>query len=384
MISSNEIHKKATNQYFRFIETWFKKTSFFPLDIPANKQAIGNFANLQNEINDLLKNSKQNKNFGYNIELNQVNTKKYGIQSLPSRIWFETQIDFLKFIDKQNEFEKLQKNIEIIESRILQLTNWSINSYKKVIKYQDVWNEILLVCKYFLENPKPNLYIRELPITLETKFVENHKPIISELLEILIPEYINSNESLFEKRFNLKYAEPLVRFLILDEEIASQFFNGLKDISIPTKDFTSLQLPVKRCIIIENKTTIYPFLTLPPLKNTIAIYGGGYNVATQKNINWLNETDILYWGDIDAQGFEILSQVRTFYRHTKSILMDIETLSTFNNYAVEGTLSNIKATLNLTQTEYKVYNQIKAMNIRLEQEKIHFEFVNKLIKEKCS
>lgn len=384
MISSNEIHKKATNQYFRFIETWFKKTSFFPLDIPANKQAIGNFANLQNEINDLLKNSKQNKNFGYNIELNQVNTKKYGIQSLPSRIWFETQIDFLKFIDKQNEFEKLQKNIEIIESRILQLTNWSINSYKKVIKYQDVWNEILLVCKYFLENPKPNLYIRELPITLETKFVENHKPIISELLEILIPEYINSNESLFEKRFNLKYAEPLVRFLILDEEIASQFFNGLKDISIPTKDFTSLQLPVKRCIIIENKTTIYPFLTLPPLKNTIAIYGGGYNVATQKNINWLNETDILYWGDIDAQGFEILSQVRTYYPHTKSILMDIETLSTFNNYAVEGTLSNIKATLNLTQTEYKVYNQIKAMNIRLEQEKIHFEFVNKLIKEKCS
>jgi hypothetical protein len=384
MISSNEIHKKATNQYFRFIETRFNKTSFFPLDIPANKQAIGNFANLQNEINDLLKNSKQNKNFGYNIELNQVNTKKYGIQSLPSRIWFETQIDFLKFIDKQNEFEKLQKNIEIIESRILQLTNWSINSYKKVIKYQDVWNEILLVCKYFLENPKPNLYIRELPITLETKFVENHKPIISELLEILIPEYINSNESLFEKRFNLKYAEPLVRFLILDEEIASQFFNGLKDISIPTKDFTSLQLPVKRCIIIENKTTIYPFLTLPPLKNTIAIYGGGYNVATQKNINWLNETDILYWGDIDAQGFEILSQVRTYYPHTKSILMDIETLSTFNNYAVEGTLSNIKATLNLTQTEYKVYNQIKAMNIRLEQEKIHFEFVNKLIKEKCS
>lgn len=384
MISPNEIYKKAANQYFIFIGACLQKTLFFPLDIPANKQAIGNFEDLQNEINELLKNSKQNKNFGYKIELNQVNTKKYGLQSLPTRIWFETQNDFLKFIGKQSEFEKLQKNFEIIESRISQLTVWSKINYKKVIKYQDVWNEILLVCEYFIENPKPNLYIRELPIMVETKFVENHKPIISELLETLIPEHINSNESIFEKRFNLKYAEPLVRFLILDEEIANQFFSGLNDISIPVKDFATIKLPIKRCIIVENKTSIYPFLTLPQLKNTIAVYGGGYNVATQKNINWLNETEILYWGDIDAQGFEILSQVRTYYPHTKSILMDTETLSIFKNYVIEGTLSNINKPLNLTQPEYEVYNQIKAMNIRLEQEKVHFEFVNELIKRKCS
>ncbi|MDP2396428.1 MAG: DUF3322 domain-containing protein [bacterium] len=41
---------------------------------------------------------------------------------------------------------------------------------------------MLKVVKYFLTNPKRNLYIRELEIDVDTKFIEQNKKIIEELL----------------------------------------------------------------------------------------------------------------------------------------------------------------------------------------------------------
>jgi len=299
MISPTEILAKAKRQYYSFIKSTINNTTFFPLEISANKTHKGNLADLQKEINELINSSKEKKKFSYCIELKERKTKKYGTQSLPTRIWFETQNDFLKFIRKEQEFQNFNKNIALIDYKIPKLTDWTKQEIKKIIKYQEVWNELLNICSYFIKNPKPNLYIRELPIIEHTKFIENHKSIISELLDIVIINEIQKDETIFEKRYNLKYAEPLVRFSILDKSISKKYFSGISDISITIPNFTNLNLPIKKVIIVENKTTIYTFLTLPELKNTIAIYGGGYNVATQKNINWLKNIEILYWGDIE-------------------------------------------------------------------------------------
>lgn len=381
MINPIEILAKANKQYYSFIKSTMNNTTFFPLEISANKSPKGSLADLQKEINELINNSKEKKEFSYYIELKERKTKKYGTQSLPTKIWFETQKDFLKFIKKETEYHKFNKNIILITNTIPKLSVWTKENIKKIIKYQEVWNELLNICNYFIENPKPNLYIRELPITEHTKFVENHKTIISELLDIVIINEIQKDETIFEKRYNLKYAEPLVRFSILDKSISKKYFSGISDISITVSKFTNLNLPIKKVIIVENKTTIYTFLTLPELKNTIAIYGGGYNVATQKNINWLKNIEILYWGDVDVQGFEILSQVRGYYRQTKSILMDEKTYKKFEEFIVEGKPSNVKEQLNLTKEEYELYLELKNNNARLEQEKINHSFVTERIKK---
>lgn len=64
---------------------------------------------------------------------------------------------------------------------------------------------------YFSQTPQPNLYIRELPIMVHTKFVEQHKDILKELLDILISDYVKKDEKRFEARYNLKYDEELIR-----------------------------------------------------------------------------------------------------------------------------------------------------------------------------
>ena len=175
------------------------------------------------------------------------------------------------------------------------------------------------VCQYFKQSPKPNLYIRDLPINVQTKFIEQNQSIIKDLLDIVISEQNNKDEKQFEKRFNLKYAEPQVRFKFLDREVSQNFFSGIDDISIPISQFEALDLPIEKVIVFETKTTFYTALTLPKMDRAIALFGSGFSVSNLQNVYWFANKELLYWGDIDVQGFEILSQFRDYFRQTKNI-----------------------------------------------------------------
>jgi hypothetical protein len=49
------------------------------------------------------------------------------------------------------------------------------------------------------------------------------------------------------------------------------------------------------------------------MQGTMAVFGSGNRVGALKNAAWLSTVNIFYWGDIDVQGFQILSQLRAFH-----------------------------------------------------------------------
>lgn len=267
-------------------------------------------------------------------------------------------------------------NSDKIISTFPELKDWVIQNPSKILKNQNEWESVLKVCSFFKQNPKPNLYIRELPINVHTKFVERNQAVIKDILDVLISEFVNIQERQFEKRFNLKFSESLVRFKVLDKEISNNFFSGLDDIAIPISQFEKLNLPLEKVIVVENKTTLYTTLTLPRMNKAIAIFGSGYFVYNLKNVNWFTNLELLYWGDIDVQGFEILSQFRSYFTQTKSVLMDKITFEKFFENDL-GISSNITTQLNLTDSEQELYTILKSNNWRLEQEKVPFDYVNK-------
>lgn len=213
-----------------------------------------------------------------------------------------------------------------------------------------------------------------MPINVHTKFIERNKSVIRELLDILLTEHINSDQKEFEKRFYLKFNEPLIRFKILDNEISQKYFSGIDDLAIPVSQFETLNLPIKRVLVVENKTTLYTTLTLPKMDGAIAIFGSGYSVFNLKSAQWFFNVELFYWGDIDVQGFEILSQFRSYFLHTQSMLMDKVTFEKFFEND-KGTLTNVSTKLNLTQEEQQLYELLKINNWRLEQEKIPLYWV---------
>lgn len=377
MITPQEIKKKAERKYVSFLQSLVVNTPYEKLVIRGDKKYTkSSLQEFEKELQLINSQSKAKKGFGYTLEFQQVRTKYLGTQDLPTSIYFDTENDYLKFLGKENEVELFVEIITKITETFPELKEWIVKNPIKVIQNQSEWESILKVCRYFKQSPKPNLYIRELPINVHTKFIERNQSVIKDLLDILISDYNNKGEKQFEKRFNLKYAEPQVRFKILDKEVSQKYFTGIDDVSIPVSQFETLDLPIEKVIVFENKTTFYTALTLPKMDNTIALFGSGFSVANLKNVYWFKDKALLYWGDIDVQGFEILSQFRGYFPQTKSILMN---KITFENFFENdsGTPTNISVQLNLTDEEQQLYDILKTNNWRLEQEKIPFDYVNK-------
>ena len=376
MITSAEIKKKASRKYTDYLRDVAVGKTFQPIEIPCDKKASDTIAEYQKEFNDIRSLSKEVKGYGYTICWKTVKTKMLGTQGLPSKIKFETAEDFERFLQKVKEVDVFRKNVALINGKFPELQCWIEKYPLKVIDKSEYWSDILKVLDYFSKNPQPQLYIRELPIEVHTKFIEQHKALIGELLDIVIKEYINTNEKEFEKRYNLRYDEPMVRIRLLDRTLAKKLFYGLDDITIPISLFLKLQIPISKVYIVENKVN---FLTFPLIPNSIVIWGKGYGVASIKESELLKSTELIYWGDLDAQGFEILSQFRSYFGQVKSLLMD---KATFDNYFEKecGTPSKINVKQNLTTEEEELYQYIKVNNYRLEQEKIPQRYVIEQLK----
>jgi len=375
MITPQEIKDKAKKKYITFLQGMVEGMPFSKLIIRGDKSyAKSSLSDFEKEIQQINSLSKEKKGFGYTLEFQRIKTKSLGIQDLPTSIFFDTENDFLKFLGKEKEVEGFKTSVEKITLAFPELKGWIIKNPVKVINNHTEWDNILKVCQYFKGNPKPNLYIRELQVAVHTKFIEENIAVIYELLDILLIEHLNTDHKEFEKRFHLKFREPLIRFKILDKEISQEYFSGIDDIAIPMSQFETLHLPIKRVLVVENKTTLYTTLTLPKMDETIAIFGSGFSVHNLKNAQWLSNLELLYWGDIDVQGFEILSQFRSYFPHTKSMLMDKITFDTFFEEH-SGTLTSNSTQLNLKEEEQFLYELLRTNNWRLEQEKIPLYWV---------
>lgn len=385
MITVAEIKKKSENLYIDFLKSIVSGESFFPKTIRSDKSVSDDFSEMRSELSDIIQQSKDIKNFGYTITYKKVNTKRHGIQSLPESFSFQTELDFLKFLHKEREVDSFRVNINKILTSFPELIDWVKKYPKKVIDNSHNWESLIKVCHYFKNNPKPNLYIRELPIGVHTKYIENNKGILLELLNIILPtECVDDDYSTtkdFEKRFGLKFNQSQIRIRILDKNISEKYLSNLTDIEVTEEEFNNLSIPCGKVFILENKTNfsnLMNFLTLPQMENSIGIFGSGFKVGSLKRAKWLNDKEIYYWGDIDTHGLQILSQIKGYFPHTKSIMMDFETLNVFKEEWDKGEPTNATNLPNLNSEELELFHFVKADNvntIRLEQEKISQEHV---------
>ena len=372
MTTPEEIKQKAIRQYLQHLARVAKREDFVPMKIKCDKKPNPDFKKFLDEIGKLRKYSKQERGYGYTIESEEVKTKNHGSQNMPKEILFETEQDYLKFIGKEKECANFKADISALQ-KFSQLTEWIIAHPKKIVDNHGKWNDLIKVCDYFAANPYPHLYIRELPIKVHTKFIENNKGIIKELLNLIITDYITES-SMFEQRFNLKYDEPLVRFRFLDDAINIFPFN---DLSLPISQFASLEITAQKVFIVENKMNM---LTFPKIANSIVIFGGGFEVNILQKAQWLANKQLYYWGDLDTHGFQILSEIRHHFPSLKSFLMDRHT---FDKYFEDndGEPTNVTKLQNLTSEEIEMFNYLKINNFRLEQEKIPQDYVLDVVKK---
>jgi hypothetical protein len=133
-------------------------------------------------------------------------------------------------------------------------------------------------------------------------------------------------------------------------------------------------------IISENKDTAVGF---PLTAGAIAIEGDGYaGPLAISQLNWVRDcSELRYWGDIDAEGFEIVNSYRAAGLPVRTLLMDCgtyEKYKTFGSYYDrKGNRLDIRSRRDLpllTESERQTYSAVTDPSSteppRLEQERI--------------
>lgn len=383
MTTKDEIKEIALKWWKDVLQDSLNGSSIFPKEverfgrIKAN-ETLREFEVIRENLVSLREGSKEKKGYGYTVFWNEVKNRKIGRNEFPRKILFETREDYLKFTGKEKEFAIFQDSANKILQIMPILKDWIIQNPIKVIDNCKNWDALLRVCQYFLEVQKPNLYVRQLPINVHTKFVEENCTVLTSLFEFIIPEHANINEKRFELRYNLKTDEPLIRIRFLDSNLFVQ--PELSDISIPVSQFMLLRINCKRILIAENKMN---FLTLPNMNDSIALWsGGGFNVKHLSQVKWIKGLEILYWGDIDTHGFQILNQVKSYFPQTQGIMMDKKTLDDHKQYVVNGSNTGSYKLDFLNDDELNLYEELKRNNFRLEQERIPQNYSDNYLKQK--
>lgn len=390
MITPGDIRQKALKLFSsgKLLQAELSGDTLFPWVVafrkPTAQQQLNDFASIRAWIETLKKHSADTTGYGYQIHYKRSNHRQLGEQRLPDTLVFPTRDDLLRFIHKLAEFRQLWKMATSSIARYPTLKEWLTAKPQLLMKHQDDWPQLLAVCDYLINHPRPNCYIRELGVHgVDSKFIERHKGILSELLnQLLPPESINTNADgklhLFERRYGLKYQEPLIRLRLLDPILCPVL--GVNDLSVPVSQLAQWDIPCEKVFITENKIN---GLSFPDQDDSLVIFGLGYGVDSLSDIPWLHDKELFYWGDIDTHGFSILSRLRHHFNHTSALMMNAATLKQFNALCtIEPEKSRCTHTLShLSNTESQLYSTLQQSYQRLEQERIPMQYVLKLLRQ---
>lgn len=379
MSQQQKIRKQALSLYGEFLGEWIRgEVLAFPKKIPRPNLSLRrlDFAQRHRLVTELRAESKDEKGYGYSIRWHFCKSPLRGHNAEPRGLCFETPEDLLRYLGKKEEFEKIERVVELIRQQLPQLEHWLVE-HKKVsdlVAYHDSIEGLLEVASYFANSPRPNLYLRQLPLSVSTKFIERNVGKLRPWLDILVAKTVDHRYQKFERRYGLREKEEHVKCRILDCSLFGIVGVHHEEFMLPLANLQQLKLSDVTVIIVENEMNL---LTLPPYPRGLAMWGRGDWVAKFAELQWLHDCSIIYWGDVDVPGFEALSSLRKFFgMRIRSLLMDAEAVAEHGHLACTSQEHPVCGRLILTDLETEALRWCSENKKCLEQEKIPQPFVD--------
>lgn len=317
----------------------------------------------------------------YRVELQSVRHRVHGANSLPSQAWIDTLSDAVTVIDKGDDLTRFGVLVNATAQRRGALLPWLSRNPLRALALANAWTRLLDIVDWLQAHPKPGVYIRQLDVPdVHSKFIETHRAVLTELLDLALPASVIEpsavGASQFAKRYGFRDKPARVRFRVLDP-VRALFPQVIeRDVTLDAASFARLDPAVSRVFITENEIN---FLALPDLPDSLVIFGAGYGFELIADAAWLSRCRVFYWGDIDTHGFAILDQLRATLPHVESLLMDRATLLAFPTLWGTEEQPARRELSRLTAQEQSLFddlrNNVMANNLRLEQERIGFRYV---------
>ena len=348
----------------------------FPLRIPLKKpdtQALSEHFELARQwIAELTAAT------GFQLEWREFNHRQLGRNRIPVAAIIESERDGLALIGKLRDAAKFRVLAANLAETYPALVPWLRKCPLKVLDHAEIWPRLMAVLDWIVRHPRSGVYLRQIDVQgVDTKFIERHRSLLGEMLDIVLPPEAIDTQSTGANGFALRYgfkSKPVqIRFRFLDQKLRIQ---GLSDLAVTSDEFARLALAVKKVFITENEIN---FLAFPDVPDSLVLFGSGYGFDHLAQAEWLQSMEVFYWGDIDTHGFAILDQLRSKLPAAHSLLMDRATLLEYRNLWGSEERPASRVLERLRPDESALYDDLRFNRItptlRLEQERIGFAWV---------
>lgn len=206
---------------------------------------------------------------------------------------------------------------------------------------------------------------------IDTKFFERNERLIKALLDVRFDgEAGKTGLETFLGAANEKTHWLLV--VDLDGELLP-----FRRQRVASDELKAANFKAKHILIVENESSLHQ---LPPIKDTIAILGAGFDL-TWTDADWLRQCQVAYWGDIDTWGLQCLAKARSHLPHLTSLMMNEKVFEANITKAVpEVVKAAAEPPHNLTPAEQTLYSRLlHDPKGRLEQEFLQISLVHEAI-----
>jgi hypothetical protein len=371
-----ELQRRWDRGYFW--KAWFEDTQKFPYRYPLKKPATKDWAIHFSQVQEWAQEfAASDSTLGFSIDWCEVQHRTLGLNRIPSHAVFADLRQLAHFVKRNEELERFAKNAQLLLDSLPALGPWLSAHPKQALEDSEEWSTCIRMALWMRENPRPEIYLRQIPMAgMHTKFVEAHQGLLQTWLEAL-GLCADTEANSFASRFGFLEKPTFWRIRILDPK---HFMNGFSDLTLRSDELAKWTPNVSNWIVVENDITA---LALPQIPDCAVLFGRGYGFHSLATISWLHQVSLFYWGDIDTHGFAILSQFRAMFPHTRSLLMDRETLLEHREQWVsEPKASNANLT-HLNAEEATLYAHLVshefAPQVRLEQERIAYAWIEKYL-----
>lgn len=308
----------------------------------------------------------------YTLEFATIGGRHFGRNRLPARAIVSSYSQAWAVLGVAADARRFEEILRIVAEHP-PVHAWVLAHPHTALDLRHDWPSLLATYAWLHAHRGSGKYLREISVPgVDTKFAERHRATLAALLGVA------STATGFLTGLGLQAKPELVRLRVCP---TLRLPPPLSELAVRADELAALQIAPRAVLVCENEIT---YLSVPVPSDGAVIWGKGFEVDRIGRLPWLADVDVVYWGDLDTHGFAILDRLRAWLPHTRSVLMDRETLLVHRDrWGTDATPT--RATLTrLTPDEHALYVDLVGDHlgdrVRLEQERIDWSWAEQSLR----